>query len=60
MGQRVGSEIVQSRIWLTGEVEQVPDYDYKFAFPISIYDAIHRDADEHSATLGDEIGRAHV
>lgn len=55
MGQRVGSEIVQSRIWLTGETEQVPDFDYKFAFPISIYDAIRRDADEHSATLGDEI-----
>ncbi|MDE7346824.1 MAG: hypothetical protein K2N48_08830, partial [Muribaculaceae bacterium] len=47
--------VYQSRIYLTGKVAPAPNYDYEHVFPITLYEAIRRSEDEHSATLLDEL-----
>lgn len=55
MGQLLGRQIIQSRIWYTEEATKIPDLDYDFAYPITVYDAVKRTMDDNSSSLADEI-----
>lgn len=48
----IGNEIVQSRIWVDPNPTPPPNLNYKYTFPITVFDAVRKDMyDEHSTTL---------
>lgn len=48
----VGHEIIQSRTWLDPSVVEPPNLNYKYAFPITVFDAVRKDMlNENSETL---------
>ena len=48
----LGHEIVQSRVWVDPTNPSPPNLNYKFTFPITVFDAVRRDmVDENSETL---------
>ena len=55
MGELKNRRIVQSRIWLDPNVEVIPDYDYDYSYPISVYEAIKQTMDDDSPNLADEL-----
>lgn len=54
MGELKNKRIVQSKIYLDDSVP-IPDLDYDYSYPITIYDAVKRNMDEDSPTLNDEL-----
>jgi hypothetical protein len=55
MGQLLGKQITQTRIYYEEEVTPIPDLDYDYAYPITVYDAVKRSMDDDATTLTDEI-----
>lgn len=48
----IGREIIQSRIWIDPTNPEPPNLNYKFTFPITVFDAVRRNMDdEESETL---------
>ena len=48
----IGSEIVQSRIWIDPNEKPIPILNYKLTYPITVFDAVRKDMyDEDSQTL---------
>ena len=55
MGELKNKRIVQSMIWLDPEHTVIPDCDYDYSYPKTVYDAVHQDMDDSSPTLADEL-----
>ena len=55
MGELKGKVIVQSRVWLDPNAAPIPDFDYNYSYPITVYEAVHQTMDENSANLADEL-----
>lgn len=54
----IGNEIVQSRVWIDPVVKPEPNLNYKFTFPITVFDAVRQDMlDPDSPTLTDVLER---
>lgn len=54
----IGNEIVQSRVWIDPVVKPEPNLNYKFTFPITVFDAVRQDMlDPDSQTLTDVLER---
>lgn len=48
----IGKEIIQSRVWVNPTPTPPPDLNYKYTYPITVFDAVRKDMnDENSATL---------
>ena len=47
----VGKEIVQSRVWIDPNTPKPPNLNYKYTYPITVFDAIKETTDEQSRTL---------
>ena len=55
MGDLREKKIVQSRIWLDPNAVVIPDWDYDYSYPITVYDAVKQNMDDSSPTLTDEL-----
>lgn len=55
MGELKNKRIVQSRVFMDGHDMALPNVDYEFTYPITVYDAVKKTMDENSATLSDEL-----
>ena len=55
MGELRNRVIQQSRQWLDPNTESLPDWDYNYIYPITVFDAVKRTTDDTSSTLTDEI-----
>ena len=55
MGQLREKRIVQDRIWLKPNLEPIPPYDYDYAYPITLYEAVKKDSSDISSNLNDEL-----
>ena len=55
MGELKGKRIVQTRNWLDPNPTSIPVYDYEFAYPITVFDAVKRDMEDNSPNLTDEL-----
>ena len=54
----IGSEIVQSRIWIDPNEKPLPDLNYKLTYPITVFDAVRADMyDQDSQTLTEALER---
>jgi len=48
----LGSEIIQSRVWIDPNPSPPPSLNYKYTYPITVFNAVRKDMnDEHSQTL---------
>lgn len=48
----IGKEIIQSRVWVNPTPTPPPDLNYKYTYPITVFDAVRKDMnDENSITL---------
>lgn len=54
MGELKKRRIVQSKIYLD-ELTVIPDYDYDYSYPITVYDAVKRNMDDDSPSLTEEL-----
>jgi hypothetical protein len=55
MGALLSREIIQSRIWLNPKGEEVPIWNYKEIFPITVFDAVRESMDDDKSTTLTEI-----
>lgn len=55
MGDLREKRIVQSRIWLDPSNVVIPDLDYDYSYPITVYDAVKQTMDDTSPSLTDEL-----
>lgn len=55
MGELKNKRIVQSRVFMDGHDMSLPNYDYEFTYPVTVYDAVKKTMDDNSATLTDEL-----
>lgn len=55
MGALINKRIVQSRIWRDEKSEVIPDLDYDYSYPISVYDAIKQTMDDDAPSLTEEL-----
>lgn len=55
MGELRERRIVQSRIWLDENTTVIPDLDYDYSYPITVYDAVRKTMDDDSPSLNDEL-----
>ena len=55
MGILKQKRIVQSRIWLDPNTTVIPEWDYDYSYPITVYDAVKQTMDDNSPTLTDEL-----
>ena len=55
MPRLIGKEIVQSRIWMDPNQDPIPSLDYKYSYPITVYEAVHQNMEDTSSTLKDEM-----
>ena len=54
----VGREIIQSRTWIDSNPPPAPNLNYKFTFPITVFDAVRKEMnDENSETLTEILDR---
>ena len=53
----IGKEIIQSRIWIDPNAPEAPNLNYKYTYPITVYEAVHATTDEDSETLASELYR---
>ena len=51
MGALVAREIVQSRIWLDPKAEREPPWNYKYTYPITVFEAVKEDMTDEAKTL---------
>ena len=51
MGELKNKRIVQSRVFMDGHDMSLPNYDYEFTYPVTVYDAVKKTMDDNSATL---------
>jgi len=57
----IGHEIIQSRIWVDPNNPPPPNLNYKFTFPITVFDAVRRDmANDQSETLTQVLDRINL
>ena len=56
MGSLRNRVIKQSRIWLDESYNTpIPNYDYDYTYPITVYDAVRKTTDDNATTLTDEL-----
>lgn len=60
MGRLVGYKIDYTRLYIDTEPKPIPDFNYRYLFPITTYDAVHKTAEEGSTTLTLEISELYA
>lgn len=55
MGELINRVIVQSRIWKDENADVIPDLDYDYSYPITVYDAVKQTMEDDSPSLTDEL-----
>ena len=56
MGSLRNKVIKQTRIWLDDSYNSpLPNFDYDFTYPITVYDAVKKTTDDNASTLTDEL-----
>lgn len=59
MGKLLKRQIQQTRTWVDPlNPSEIPDLDYNYLYPITVYAAVHRTMDDDSTTLEEEL--AHI
>jgi hypothetical protein len=51
MGSLMGREIIQTRTWIDPNEEPVPNLNFKYTYPITVFEAVLTDFDEESENL---------
>lgn len=51
----IGKEIVQSRTWVDPKSPEIPNLNYKYTFPITVYEAVKENMNDDSPNLKDAI-----
>ena len=56
----VGKEIVQSRVWIDPAAPPAPNLNYKYTYPITVFDAVKENISDNSKTLKEIIDAIYV
>ena len=55
MGQLRDKRIIQTRMWLEENPAPIPESDYDYTYPRTVYDAVHKTMEDDSPSLSDEL-----